>query len=173
MPNKDNSNQEQLLEMADKVGSFIEYWGFKKVHGKLWTLIFLSPEPVDANYLIDSLNISKALTSMSLKDLIQYNVIHEVEKDRPGTQKYCINPDLTQVILDIINQREVVMLKKIQQAHTQLEKASQSSQDSNIDPGRLKELGQMVSSAYSLLEGMTGAQKVDFKEFDQAMSVKG
>ena len=161
----------QLLEMADKIGSFIEYWGFKKVHGKIWTLIFLAPEPVDANFLKDSLKISKALTSMSIKDLLHYNVILEVEKERPGTQKYKINSDIIQVILDVIHKRELKMLVELQAAFQILTTNHGNQALPNVDNHRLNELGLMIDSAQLLLQGMTSGNMVDFKAFEDCMVV--
>jgi DNA-binding transcriptional regulator GbsR (MarR family) len=161
-----------FLELAEKVGSFIEYWGFKQVHGKIWTLIFLSPQPVDANFLKDSLKISKALTSMSLKDLLYYNVIEEVAKDKPGTQKYRMNPDITQVILDIINKRELKMLEEIQgSCKKAMDKTKQGTRVA-ICPKRLEELVDMVNGAHVLLKGMTAGQQVDFQIFADVTTIK-
>ena len=84
---------QQLLQVAESVGRFIEYWGFKKIHGQIWTLIFLADRPVDANYLKHSLSVSKALVSMSLKDLIHYNVVYETEKTG-ATQTYMANTNI-------------------------------------------------------------------------------
>ncbi len=160
------------LEVAEKIGSFIEYWGFKEVHGRIWTLIFLSPEPVDANFLIENLEISKALASMSIKELLYYNVILEVKKDKPGTQKYSINPDITQVILDVIQKRELVMLTEIQASYKSLTQSHASKPDRHIDNDRLVELGVMVDAAYILLQGMTAGSMVDFNIFSQATNLK-
>ncbi len=161
----------QYLSLANNIGSFIEYWGFKQVHGKIWTLIFLSPEPVDANFLKQTLGISKALTSMSLKDLLHYNVILEVEKEKPGTQKYKINSDITQVILDIVRSRELTMLQEIHQDCKKLKERSSKANSGQISPTRLAELTNMVTTAQMLLNGMTGCSTVDFASFDQVMSV--
>ncbi len=169
MPNKVNKN---TLDIANKIGSFIEYWGFKEVHGRIWTLIFLSPEPVDANYFIDNLQISKALASMSIKELLYFNVILEVKKDRPGTQKYSINPDITNVILDVIKKREIVMLTEIQSSFKSLVATQNTKPDQHIDTQRMHELGVMVDSAYLLLLGMTAGSMVDFKVFSEATHIK-
>ncbi len=162
----------QYLSLAANIGSFIEYWGFKQVHGKIWTLIFLSPDPVDANFLKNTLKISKALTSMSLKDLLEYHVIEEVEKDKPGTQKYTINTDITKVILDIIHQRELKMLAEIQTDCKKLNDKLAKSSQTFIDPKRMDDLSAMVSTAQMLLTGMTAGSHVDFKVFDEVMTIK-
>lgn len=162
----------RVLAVAEKIGKFIEYWGFKEVHGKVWTLIFLAPEPVDANYLKTSLKISKALISMTLKDLLYYKVIFEVEKDRPGTQKYRMNPDITQVILDVLKKREIMMLLEIQSSFQALDAAANKREIPSIQPQRLDELGLMIQTAKSVLESMTEGEQVDFKLFEQVMTIK-
>lgn len=158
-------NDDALLKMADNIGSFIEYWGFKKVHGKIWTLVFLSPTPVDANYLKDTLGISKALTSMSIKDLLHFNVIMEVQKERPGTQKYVINPNITQVILDIIKNRELKMLGDLKNQQKKLK-----SHDA-VCPQRAAELSEMIDSAHAILKGMVAGDMVDFQAFEDCMTL--
>ncbi len=164
-----DSPQYQLV--AEKIGRFIEYWGFKQVHGRIWTLIFLSPEPVDANFLKNNLKISKALTSMSIKDLIYYKVILEVEKDKPGTQKYQVNPDITEVILDIVRRRELQMLGEIRTACQGLNKSINKNKVEFISLERMNELCEMVETAQFLCQGMTSGATVDFQKFDDVMNI--
>ena len=161
----------KTLELADKVGQFIEYWGFKQVHGRIWALLFLSKSPLDANYLIDSLKISKALVSMSLKDLIHYKVILEVEKEKPGTQKYSVNPQIADVILDVLMNRELVMLEEIQKCFQGLEEQQDKKTDETIDPERMAELGEMVQMAHFILKAFSDGSKVDFKLFDETLNL--
>lgn len=167
-----SSEKGQYLKLAEKIGDFIEYWGFKQVHGKIWTLIFLANEPVDANYLKDTLKISKALTSMSLKDLLYYDVIHEVSKDKPGTQKYKINPDITEVILNVINQRELKLLNEINDVCQQFEKNLSKKNQTFINKHRMSDLSNMIQAAHFLVAGMTAGDKVDFKLFDDVMQIE-
>ena len=84
------SEYHQLLK---SVGAFMEYWGFKAVHGKIWAAVYLSKEPVDANFMISQLQLSKAAISLGIKDLLHYDVIREVPKNGPSTQKYSSNPE--------------------------------------------------------------------------------
>lgn len=161
----------KVINLASKIGQFMEYWGFKQVHGKVWTLIFLSSEPVDANFLQSNLKISKALTSMTIKDLLGYKVILEVEKDKPGTQKYRINPEITEVIIDVIEKRELKMLHEILTSYEDLKKESHKKDDKLLNTKRLTELGTMVTAANSLLKGMTSGDTVDFKTFEETTTL--
>ena len=161
------------LELAHKVGLFIEYWGFKEVHGRIWTMVFLSKEPVDANFIRDNLKISKALTSMSLNELLHYNVIREVKKTCPGTQKYEANPDLTQVIIDVLKNREHKMLQQIKEEYKNLTNSSSSKDpECPMDKERVQSLGEMIDSASSLLNSLITLSQVDFADFKDVMTLK-
>ena len=162
---------QQALALAKKIGEFIEYWGFKEVHGRIWALVFLSPEPVDANFLIDNLNVSKALVSMSIKDLIHYNVIMEVEKTGPGTQKYEINVKINEVISNILANREAQLLMEIKGAAELLGRQYQAKPNEFIDGQRVVQLKDMVSTADSLLQTMLSFRKMDLKSLEKALKI--
>ncbi|MFN8944090.1 MAG: GbsR/MarR family transcriptional regulator, partial [Pseudobdellovibrionaceae bacterium] len=88
----------ELIELTDQIGLFIEYWGFKKIHGQIWSHIFLSKTPLDATTLVKRLGVSKALVSLAIKDLVQYDVIQVVGQGEKRTILFQSNPDLISVI---------------------------------------------------------------------------
>lgn len=114
----------QLQELANQVGDFIEYWGFKNIHGRLWTHLYLSQEPLDAAGLIRRLGVSKALISMSLKDLTKFNVVRSAGKSATGTQLYEVNPDLSGIIVNVLRLREKRIIDRVAQATDNLEALS-------------------------------------------------
>jgi DNA-binding transcriptional regulator GbsR (MarR family) len=141
------------------------------VHGRIWCLVFLSKEPIDANFIKDNLGISKALTSMSLNDLVHYRVIEEVKKTSPGTQKYAANPNITQVIIDVLKEREQVMLEKIKANFSNLDEQISKAGNEFIDPQRMESLGEMIHSAHSFLNSLINLASVDFKNFENVMTI--
>lgn len=106
---------------------------------------------------------------MTLKDLLHYDVIQEVAKEKPGTQKYKINPNITEVILNIIRQREMKLLDEIQKDCVKLKDKVGSADNGAVDPKRMAELTEMVNVSQTLLKGMADCDTVDFKTFDQVM----
>ena len=34
--------------VADTIGQLVEFWGFKRIMGRLWTVLYLEPEPISA-----------------------------------------------------------------------------------------------------------------------------
>ena len=145
----------ELEELAAQVGEFIQYWGFKKVHGRIWTHLFLSDHPLDAGDLGKRLKISKALVSMSIADLMEYDVIEEVGKGDQGTTLYRANPDQTKVIFNVLRRRERRLLASVHGAWQQLARVpSSGGAPAGIDAKEVSRLGAWITSAQALLDAM-------------------
>jgi DNA-binding transcriptional regulator GbsR (MarR family) len=112
----------ELEEFSNQVGTFMEYWGFKRVHGQIWSHIYLSESPLDAAGLMRKLQISKALVSISLKELLDFGVLEEAGKSARGTRLYRAREDLGATILDTLRRRERKMMSRILAASSLLEK---------------------------------------------------
>lgn len=165
----------ELEEIAEQIGSFIQYWGFKKIHGRIWTHIFLSDYPLDAAELMRRCKISKALASISLRDLLDYRVILESGKTPEGTQGYRANPDIPDVIFGVLRAREKKMLSQIHSAHRLLKNLPNAEVTSQkLDPARIKSLGEMIEFAENGLEQVLALAAFDFSKFEvlQAPSQK-
>ena len=142
----------ELNYLADLVGDFIEYWGFKKIHGKIWLHLYLSQEAMDAKSLISKLDVSKALISISLKDLLDYQVIYESGTSPEGTRLYKANPDLNTVIAHVLRQREKIMMGKIHAGFNQLKEMGKDDLGAfNIEFNRVKELDKFLKNGEKAL----------------------
>lgn len=142
----------ELLKLSDEIGRFIHYWGFKQVHGRIWTQLYLSEEPLDTAELMSRLGISKALMSMSLADLVENDVVVESSKGPRGTLLYKANPDIVDVILRVLKRREKEMLAHAKRAIAGVEELPESvRQDWTLSPDRLRSLGEFVQSAQEVL----------------------
>ena len=152
--------QQSLPELADQIGGFIEYWGFKRIHGRIWTYLFVSQQPLDAAALIRQLEVSKALISISIKDLLEYDVIREVGKSSSGTQLYEANQNVTEVILGVLRQRERRMLGRIQTAFNE---ANDAASDLPVSEKRMEALGSMIQMAITALDSLMSLHAIDPK----------
>lgn len=123
---------QELNDFALEVGKFIQYWGFKRIHGQIWTHIYLSDHPLDAKELMQRLDISKALVSITLKDLMEYDVVWEAGKGPHATMTYVANPDLIRVILAVLKKRELEMLGKIEDTFAVLKQLPKLSELNNL-----------------------------------------
>ncbi|RYZ57276.1 MAG: hypothetical protein EOP07_10345 [Proteobacteria bacterium] len=148
-------NLPELEEFASQVGTFMEYWGFKKVHGQIWCHIYLSSEALDASELMKRLDISKALVSISLKELLDFEVIEEVGKSARGTRLYRAREDLRATILDTLRRRERKMMSRIMGAFSLLEKLDEAElQAYRIEKAKMDFLGLMIRMVDMSLDQM-------------------
>lgn len=162
----------ELDELINLVGNFIKYFGFKKVHGQIWAHLFFSTEPVDAPLLMKRLGISKALVSMTINDLLKYNVIYqEEEKSSIGTFIYKINPKIVSVITEVLKNRESVLLDEIYDKWTKVEEVIEET-DYSIDRARVEQFGALVEQAQKHLCSMIKLASIDMSVWNKFSTIK-
>jgi DNA-binding transcriptional regulator GbsR (MarR family) len=154
----------EVKAFADEIGNFIQYWGFKKIHGQIWANLYLSDVPLDANTLIARLKVSKALISISLKDLLEYDVVIPAGKGESSTQTYVANPQIVKVILSVLRQRELKMMAQIESAFKILSHLPKEKKESlKISDTRLNLLGKSITRATSQLQNILRLASIDLK----------
>ena len=159
----------EIDDLAEQIGEFIHYWGFKRIHGRIWTFLFLADEPLDATELVQRMRISKALVSISLRELLEFGVIIRTGVGRRGTQVFRTNPDILAVILNVLRQREKRLLSRVTAAQAGAERLSEGELARNaVNPARVQALGGLVARASLALEGLIALRPVDFGEWRKA-----
>lgn len=145
----------EIEELSEFVGQFIQYWGFKKIHGQIWTHIWLAENPIDATTLVKRLQVSKALVSLAIKDLIQYDVVKILDQGDRRKMLLTPNEDVHTVISNVLRQRETLMLKKIRTTQDDVLKLSKESRKKiNINESRLEQMAAMTEMAQMALAAL-------------------
>lgn len=133
-----------LYRACEAVGQVMELWGFKRIHGMIWTYIFLQPHPVSAREIREGLGISSGLVSMTLQELQHWDVVHR--HSPPGERKdyYRAEFNVGKPILKVLREREYyqigVMLDTLKGVRAEL--ASDSHAREQLDALiRVGELG--------------------------------
>ena len=132
-----------LMKLSQTVGDFIRYWGFRRIHGQIWTQIFLSEQALSGAELTRSLKVSKALVSPALKELLKHKLIFEQNIDAK-TKAYTANPDVLGVIRKVLQKREAQLIKKAEKNFLDFKKSIEK-QNTTINTTRLKELESIIS----------------------------
>lgn len=162
MPHRRKPSPE-LDDVVTQIGDFIEYWGFKNVHGRIWAHLFLAGCPLDSTDLITRLGISKALVSMSISELMEYDVIRAAGKSERGTIVYDCNPDLPSVIANVLRKRERRLLARLSAATRTLTSLPREMDGKcEVHHGRAGKLNEMVRTAESTLDGLLMFRDVSF-----------
>ncbi len=159
--------QPELEDVVAQIGEFIEYWGFKNVHGRIWAHVYLAEVPLDAGDLVERLQISKALVSMSISDLMEYDVIQVAGKSARGTITYIANPNVTSVVIGVLRKRERRMLSRIAAATKVLKdyKNHGGGKDSSVHLAseRVVSLHEMVVTAEDSMDAILQLGDVNFQ----------
>ncbi len=137
-----NSKEIRALSLA--VGNFIRYWGFRRIHGAIWTQLYLSLGPLSATQLVRRLKVSKALVSPALGELEKWKLILPVQADNAKTKFFTANPEVFNVIRKVLETREQLL---INEAQTKLIALQKNLKKNSVNPQRLADLEGMIQSA--------------------------
>ena len=69
--------QSEVL-ISDSIGRLIEFWGFKRNMGRLWSILYLSGRPHSAPEIQEKLQLSAGAVSMTLNELVRWGVVKKV-----------------------------------------------------------------------------------------------
>jgi HTH-type transcriptional regulator, glycine betaine synthesis regulator len=98
---------------VDAVGHVIEFWGFKRNQGRVWALLYLRGEPLNAGEIERELELSKGGVSMLLRDLERWGVVRRVRLPRDTVWRYGAETDLVRMVTHVVEEREVRFISRI------------------------------------------------------------
>lgn len=94
------------VAVSDVIGRLIEFWGFKRNMGRVWTVLYLSPEPLSAEELRETLKLSSGAVSMTLSELARWGVVRKVWIQGERKDFYASEVQLWRMISRVFNERE-------------------------------------------------------------------
>lgn len=137
---------DEIRRLADQIGQFMQYWGFKKIHGQIWTHVWLAKNPIDATTLVKRLDVSKALVSLAIKDLLQYEVVQILNEGDRRKMLLIPNPDIQTVITNVLKNRESKMMSEIVNTQTAVDSLKLDAKEAlDMDQSRLDQM-KMISA---------------------------
>jgi DNA-binding transcriptional regulator GbsR (MarR family) len=159
--------QAQLLA-ADAIGDVIEHWGFRRVLGRVWTVLFIAAESLPAAEIAERLQISAGAVSMTLTELQRWGVVRRVW--RPGERKefFEAETDFWKMISRVFDERERLLIESVRE---RLERASALLKEAPDSPGtrtsldRVERLLSFVTVARTALDGFIRSRTVDLSRF--------
>src|SRR5579864_1775208 len=122
--------------VSDVVGRLIEFWGFKRNMGRVWTVLYLSPDPLSAEDLRHTLKLSSGAVSMTLSELARWGVVRRVWIQGERRDFYTSEVQLWRMISRVFNEREksevIVAIEAFEDALQKLERTSRTSGDPSV-----------------------------------------
>lgn len=110
----------EYRKAAQAVGSFIEFWGFKRIHGILWFLLYTSPRPLSQQELGRYTGFSKASISLALREMEGWGVIHLLPGQKGRERFYEPETHLGTMVRNVLERRERRMLEEAERSFQEL-----------------------------------------------------
>ncbi|MFW5967631.1 MAG: GbsR/MarR family transcriptional regulator [Persicimonas sp.] len=162
------SRWEELAVNA--VGHIIEFWGFKRNHGRIWALLYLRAVPMSSSDLQRDLELSKGAVSMIARDLEDWGVSHRVRVPDSQAWHFVAEVDFLKMLRRVIKERELQMVTRVRD---DLKDALYFARDEDeVDEETLSRLRAMVRLADMVADAVSFFLKtlrLDFSEADDVL----
>lgn len=88
-------------ELSSIFATIAEFWGFTKTQGRIFGLVYMSPEPLTQAEIRERLKISAGSASMTINSLLEWGVLHRHEERR-----YVAETNFFSLITKVMRERE-------------------------------------------------------------------
>jgi DNA-binding transcriptional regulator GbsR (MarR family) len=162
-----DQERELLQEVADAVGALMEFWGFKRVMGRVWTLLYLRGEPLSAAELCEQLAISSGAASMTLAELEHWAVVRRSRKPGDRREYFEAETDVWKMISRVMRERELLQIERaldvFERARGQLATLGAAGERTRLEQisGRIAQLAELARLGRALLTALVQQGKVD------------
>ena len=156
-----------LHEVADAVGALMEFWGFKRLMGRVWTLLYLRDEPLSAAELCEQLGISTGAASMTLSELEHWGVIRRSRKLGDRREYFEAETDIWKMISRVLRERELLQVERalevFDRAREQLTRGAAPGERGRLEAisERIERLAELAKVGRGLLTVLVQQGKVD------------
>jgi DNA-binding transcriptional regulator GbsR (MarR family) len=96
-----------ILQVADTIGGLMESWGFKRNMGRMWTVLYLSPDPLSAAQLAEQLSLSAGAVSMLLSELSHWGAVKRAWVPGERRDYYQAETNIWKMVSRVFRQREL------------------------------------------------------------------
>lgn len=165
--------------VATATGELFERLGLRGGLGRIWTALYLSPDPLDAANLKSALGVSSGSLSMGLRELMELGL---VRRSTPaGERRFYYHavdemwPAITRVFKERERQRMLSLVERLRQAEELLlDGADDEDQDDlNYPLERVRHLVSVGTFAIDLLDAFMDRTRVELKAAQKWLSMSG
>ncbi len=123
--------QEVSESIMEAMGRISDFWGFSKIMGQLYGMLYLSFKPLTLDDMAEKLSVSKGNVSINIRTLERWNMVRPVWVKGDRKDYYEAEIDCWKIVKGVLKEREkkefdqalssvVNGLKKAEDIHKQL-----------------------------------------------------
>jgi len=156
---RDNARREAVDLAAETMGELIAFWGFKASMGRIWTVLYLAPEPLTADEIAARTSLSAGAVSMGLADLQQWGVVDRAMVGGERKRHFRAETDVWGIVRRIFRERELRLIGRSIERFRSAESRIQAALTAHPDDaelrfilGRIQGLLLLTGIGYRLVE---------------------
>lgn len=98
---------EEISEgIMEAMGRITSFWGFSKIMGQLYGLLYLSSKPLTLDEMAESLSVSKGNVSINIRTLERWNMVKPVWVKGDRKDYYEAETDFWRIVKGVLRERE-------------------------------------------------------------------
>jgi DNA-binding transcriptional regulator GbsR (MarR family) len=165
---------------VDTCGRIAAFWGFTRTMGRIFGLLYLSPEPLARAEIQRRLAISVGNASMTLGALQRWGVVHRARVKGRRADHFTAETDFWKMISRVLDERErreiATAVAIVEAAKAQVAKASARGGDERRKEAafvsdRLGRLHDICALGQTMLDMLLGQLKLDVGRFRDVLRV--
>lgn len=146
---------------VDAVGGVIDFWNFKRNHGRLWALLYLRNQALSASELQTTLGLSKGAVSMLLRELEQWGVVTRARSTAIDVQRYVAETDLMAMLGRVLAEREAGLVTSVRNDLIAAEDQAQGAAVSKDIIDRLRRMRTLATTVDRALRVFLATSRLD------------
>lgn len=151
------SSKEKFISTWGSLGTL---WGINKAMAQIQALLFVSPEPLTTEQIMEELKISRGNTSMNVRQLMDWGIVTKVLKSGERKEYYTTEKNVEELARIIAKERSRRELKPVIKI---LEEVSSIKTDSSAEQKEFtkqtKALHELASTADAFLNQMANQKQ--------------
>jgi HTH-type transcriptional regulator, glycine betaine synthesis regulator len=167
---------------VDTCGRIAEFWGFTRMMGRTFGLLYLSHEPLPQGEIQARLGVSAGSASMTLAALGRWGVVHRVWVRGQRREHYQAETDFWKMISGVLNERERREIGSAVEAVGRAVAGARAAEaaaprrraaEAAFTRARLERLQEICALGETLLNMLLGQLTMDVGRFRDVLKVDG
>jgi DNA-binding transcriptional regulator GbsR (MarR family) len=158
------------LAVSDAIGRLMQFWGFKRNMGRIWTILYLSERPLTAQDLRARLQLSTGAVSMTVTELLRWGVVKKVWIQGGRREHFAAEGNLWKMISRVLREREgaeildtiTAMEEALRAIEPQTRSAdAQQRERAVVQRERIRQLLELARLGKQLLDALVSTARLD------------
>ena len=156
------------MKLAEAKNQFIQAWGtlgskwgINRTMAQLHALLFVSPEALSTEEMMDELNISRGNVNMNIRELMDWGLVEKMHKPGDRKEYFWAEKDIWKVARQVAKERKKRELEPIMKVLDQVSEVEGDKKDKNVKAflDGINGIKRMANNADKTLETMVKAEE--------------